>query len=235
MFQIIHNLSNRRIIFPLIVSLIFMIACESGEGEPAYTGYEYFGLQQGKYVIYQVDSIHYDDFLGEVLEYHYQVKEWNKELFTDLQGQEKMRIERFYRENEQEAWQIKNVWTALVTKTRALKTEDNVTYVKLVFPAKMNNYWDGNSFNTLQHKEYKITQIHQPYLELDYSFDSTLTVLQQDFTTLIGEDYQYEIYATGVGMISKKFVSLEKEIDGSIIRGVDYSYRLIEFGSEAEE
>jgi len=200
-----------------------------------YTGYEYFGFEKGKYVIYQVDSIRYDDFLGEVLEYHYQVKEWNKELFIDSQGQQKMRIERFYRENEQESWQIKDVWTALLNKTRALKTEDNVTFVKLVFPIKKNSLWDGNSFNTLQRQEYKIIQIHQPFLELDLPFDSTLTVLQQDFTTLIGEDYQYEIYATGVGMISKKFVSLEKEIDGSIIRGVDYSYQLMEFGIEEKE
>lgn len=235
MFKTSHNLSKRSFIASLIATLVFMFSCESGEGEPSYPGYEYFGLQQGNYIIYQVDSIRYDDFLGEVFEYQYQVKEWNKELFVDSQGEEKMRIERFYRKNEQEPWQIKDVWTAMVNKTRALKTEDNITFVKLVFPTKKNNYWDGNSFNTLQRQEYKITQLHQPYLELDIPFDSTLTVLQQDFTTLIGEDYQYEIYATGVGMISKKYVSLEKEIDGNIIRGVDYSYRLIGYGNEVKE
>lgn len=209
-----------------------MVSCEKSEGEPVYLGHDYFGYTPGKYLIYQVDSIFYDDFLGEVFQFSYQVKEVNREIFIDAQGLERMRLERFYRPNDTHSWQIKNVWTAYLEKSRATKTEENITYVKLIFPLKRNATWNGNLYNPKPEQNFRIISIHESFELANNIYDSTVTVLQRDFTTLIGQDYQYEVYANGVGMIRKKFVSLDKEIDGTIIRGVDYSYSLLEYGFE---
>lgn len=216
--------------FFAIVGALSLPSCDTNDGEPVFLGQDYFGHTLGNYKIYQVDSTFYDDFLGEIFEYSYQVKEVNQEFFTDSQGRETLRLERFYRLDDTKSWQIKNVWSSVLEKSRALKTEENITYLKLVFPIKRNATWNGNLFNNKPNQSYRITALHEQYTLKDITFDSTITVLQRDFSTLIGEDFQYEIYAKGVGMIKKKFVSLDKEIDGTIIRGVDYTYSLIEYG-----
>lgn len=229
--QIIRLKQN---IFYFAFILVIVASCETSEGEPVYMGHEYFPFKEGKWVVYQVDSTVYDDFLGKVFEYSYQVKEVNKEVFVDQQGLSNMRVERFIRQNQQNIWQIKNIWTSALNTNRALKTEENITFVKLSFPLKQNLIWNGNLFNTQKEQSYKITHIHAPYQLLQMDFDSTLTVLQRDFTTLIGKEFQYEVYANGIGMIHKKFINLETEIDGSIIRGVDYSYILIDYGFDEQ-
>lgn len=213
-----------------IIMASVLIACETQEGEPAYMGYEYFGYSEGKWLIYEVDSTVYDDFLEEIFHYNYQVKEVNSGFFINARGDSSMRIERFFRADESQPWQIKNVWTAELQSQRALKTEENITYVKLAFPLKQNHTWNGNLYNTKQSQTYRVTDIHSPHHEGLLEFDSTLTVLQKEFITLIGEEYQYEVYAAGIGMIRKKYLELAKEIDGTITRGVDYTYSLIEYG-----
>lgn len=217
---------------PLVVIFtVYFSSCERHMDDPVNLGHEYFNLSEGHFNIYEVDSTVYDDFLGQVFHYKYQVKEVNKGFFTASNGKSSMRIERFIRDNGQTNWQIKNVWTATLTPSQALKNEENITYVKLVFPLKKNKTWDGNSFNANQQQDYKITALHEPFSDGGLTFDSTLTVLQNEFRTLIGDHYQSEIYARGVGMIAKKSIALDKEIDGTIIRGVDYSYRLLETGT----
>lgn len=207
-----------------------LVSCETREGEPAYLGYEYFGQTEGRWLIYEVDSTVYDDFLEDIFHYNYQVKEVNSHFFINAQGDSSMRIERFYRANENEPWQIKNIWTSELKSKRALKTEENITYVKLAFPLKQNHTWNGNLYNNKQSQTYRVTDIHIPSQEGVLAFDSTLTVLQKEFFTLIGEEFQYEVYAAGIGMIRKKYLDLAKEVDGTITRGVDYSYSLIAYG-----
>ncbi len=225
----------------LVVMLMGMLvsSCETSEGEPVYMGHEYFGHTHGKWLVYEVDSTVYDDFLEEVFHYEYQVKEISSRYTEALTGEDKMVLERFYRENDDAPWQIKNVWISQLTTTRALRTEENITYVKLSFPLWINpetlnrgNQWDGNLYNTQPAQDYVITHLHEPMQLGTMAFDSTLSVLQKDFYTLIGEEFQSETYATNIGMIRKEFVELSTDIDGTIIRGVDYSYELIDYGFE---
>ncbi|TVQ89026.1 MAG: hypothetical protein EA393_07440 [Bacteroidetes bacterium] len=206
------------------------ISCESSEGEPAVLGTEFFGHTSGKWLIYDVDSTVYDDFLGEVFHYKYQVLEINSEFFTDSEGEESMRLERFWRMTDEDEWIDKNTWRAKISGSRAFRTEENITYLKLTFPLKLNQKWNGNAFNNKPSQEYVVSHIYEPYHNGYLQFDSTVRVLQKDFVTLIGEEYQYEVFAWQVGMVKKKFVDLSKEVDGTIIRGVDYSYTLMDFG-----
>ncbi|TVQ14186.1 MAG: hypothetical protein EA361_08320 [Bacteroidetes bacterium] len=227
------------LMFILMMGLL-MTSCETSEGEPVYIGYEYFGQTEGKWLVYEVDSTVYDDFLGEVFHYQYQVKEVNAGFLDTLTGNDKMRLERFFRNNDQDPWQIKNVWTSQLTKDKALRTEENITYVKLSFPLWINpeiagrgNQWDGNVYNVKPSQDYIIKYLHEPMQLGTLVFDSTLRVLQKDFKTLIGEELQYEIYSTHIGMIRKKYIDLSTDIDGTIVRGVDYSYDLIDYGFES--
>lgn len=227
--------SNRQIraLFLVPLSMIFLASlasCHKSQGEPVYLGHNYFGHTPGLWVVYDVDSTVYDDFLGEVFHYQYQVLETYTDYFIDNQGDSVLRIERFYRLQPTDTWQIKNVWSSKLLISRAVKTEENRSFIKLAFPVKRNQNWNGNALNTLPAQTYTITQAHIPEQFGELLFDSTATVLQKDFETLIGLDLQYEVYATQVGMVKKKFVELTKEIDGTIVRGVDYTYIINSYG-----
>jgi hypothetical protein len=212
---------------------IMGFACVEREiAEPEFVGKEYFAHQPGSWIIYDVDSLVYDDFLGQVFQYQYQVKEVNKEILNEDTTTLTMLLERYWRKDAQAPWQIKNNWTSKLDKSRGLKTEENVTYVKMVFPVKLNKSWNGNAYNNKATQIYRITDIHQERNIAAMSFDSTMRVLQKDFTTLIGEELQFEIYALGVGMIEKHYTELHKDIDGTILRGVKYSYIISEFGNK---
>jgi hypothetical protein len=223
------NLLINRYLLILIIT-IFICSCDNRNAEPVYTGLDYFPVEQGNWIIYDVDSTVYDDFLGEVFNFKYQVKEVQELIFTGDSGEETMRLERFWRRNDDDNWGIKNVWTARIHDQRALKTEENITYVKLSFPVKNNKSWDGNAFNSRSSQPYRITDIHQQRQYGELLFDSTLRVLQKEFITLIGEEFQYEVYGHGIGLIEKHYTELQKEIDGTIRRGVIYSYTVKDYG-----
>jgi len=59
-------------------------------------------------------------------------------------------------------------------------------------------------------------------------FDSTLTVLQNDYTTIISRDYSVEVYARNTGLIYKKYINLQKEVTGVIKSGIDYTLTIKE-------
>jgi hypothetical protein len=230
------KLTGFRMPFLLFLSLsitVFFGACSNEEGAPADMFYEYFPDTPGHFVVYNVDSVVYDDFTGQTLTYNYQVKELIESRFLDGEGKESIRLERFIRQNPQEPWEIKNIWQARVLAGRAEKTEENITYIKMVFPPRLGQNWDGNAYNTMPSQTYRITEAHKPYLITPtLSFDSTVTVLQNDFFTLISEDLQEEKYARHIGLVFKRYRKVNKQVDGTITSGVDYSYRIVEFGEE---
>jgi hypothetical protein len=223
--------------FLLPVFLGFMVllafACQDKDYSPSEMFYEYFPDSPGHYVIYDVDSLVYDDFSGEVLNFNYQVKEVIESRFIDSEGLESLRLERFKRQSPADNWQVKNIWQARLLPSRAEKTEENITYIKLVFPPKEGQTWNGNAYNTLPSQTYRITDAHKPYLIAPgLAFDSTVSVVQRNFFTVISEDLQEEKYAKHVGLIYKRYRKVTKQVDGTITSGVDYSYRIISYGKE---
>lgn len=220
---------------PLFLAFSFLLlaaSCTQKEGEPVDLGHAYYPAEPGHWVIYDVDSLFYDDFTGQTLHYQYQVKELAESVFIDEQGVHRIRIQRCWRQNPGDPWQVKNVWQARLMPSRLERTEENITYIPLAFPPGPGNTWNGNAYNTKEPQQYRYTSVHEPYQVNSHSFDSTLTVLQKELVTLISEDFQQQVYARHVGMIYKKFVQLTKQVDGTIVKGTDYSYSISAFGKE---
>ena len=223
---------NRKTILFLIIFSVsaILIQCKKETLPPVDFHHDYFPLEIGHYLIWDVDSVVYDDFTGTVDTFYYQVKELVESEFVDGDGLASYRLERYIRFDHEEEWSIKNIWKARIDGARALKTEENITFIKLAFPPENNKTWDGNAYNSLNEQQYVFRSVHEPFLINGLPVDSTVTVLQRDFETLISEDYQLEVYAKNFGLIYKKYVELTKEVDGTIIRGVDYSYTLQLYG-----
>ncbi|HSV89184.1 MAG TPA: hypothetical protein VLH61_11135 [Bacteroidales bacterium] len=216
----------------IFLMLAAISGCEQQDFPPSEMHYDYFPSNPGHYVIYQVDSVVFDGFTGQVINYRYQVMQRIHSRFTDAEGRESMRLERFIRFNPQDSWQIKDVWQARINQGRLEKIEENNIFVKLVFPPHRGRTWNGNAYNTLPAMTYRIIEAHKPLqINSTLRFDSTVTVSQNNLITLISEDVRTEIYAKHVGKIERRYRVVRKNLAGDVIEGVDYTYTIIEYGT----
>src|SRR5690349_21327957 len=115
--------------------LLFSACSKMADVQPNQLGYDYFPLETGQYLLYDLTDVTYSLSAPPVTA-HYQVKETVKEVFTDLAGQESYRIERSIRSQITDPWELDSVWTARRTATNAIREENNVAFVKMVFPLR---------------------------------------------------------------------------------------------------
>lgn len=218
----------------IILFLIFCFFSCQKETENLDIGYSYYVAEPGYYLTYEVDSIYFDDFSGTSDTNYFWIKEFMESSFIDNEGRQAYRIERWYKYNDTLPWLLKNVWYSVKTDKNIERVEENIRYIKLIFPVKNNAKWDGNALNNLDYQEYKYTNTHRPFNISNFAFDSTVKVLQDSFVNLKYNHYKYEIYAKNVGLIKKVYINLENKdnMSGEIKNGVKYEWRLIDYGKE---
>ncbi len=194
---------------------------DNSEQAPAL-GYCYFPLTIGDAKYYQVDSIGwlgytYDPITQtiDIDTVSYQIKEIVQSYFADAEGRETARIERYRRNTPNDPWTLYKVFTANITPTRAERYEDNIRYVKLVFPPVENEKWTGQYLNvpindtTFESWEYEYESVNEPASIGTFNFDSVSTVIQKSEINLIEFRFYKEQYAAGTGLISKDYSDFE--------------------------
>ena len=228
----------------LAVAAVFFIfqSCKKDKPTTNDAGYSYFPDNVGHYCIYDVDSTVYDDFNHDTVNYKYQIKEVIESYFTDNQGRQAMRVERYKRPYidtvpyDSLPWTISRVWAFTLTNSSGEKTEENQRYVRLAFVPRVGKTWNGNEFNTLGEWDYKYLSVDNPYSINSMNFDSTLMVQQKLDTNLLNYQSYSERYARHVGMIEKEVIDVRDTslCCGSVLHriysGVIYSIKLVDWG-----
>ena len=186
----------------VILSLCLLFACDNLNSNlpPPQDGGNFFYPKIGQSVVYDVEDTQYE-LTGKFTVKNYQLKEVNVSNFKDSDGKDALRIERYRRENNTEKWVIESIFVAKKTVDKALKTENNVTYVKISFPIKEGLKWNGNAYNSLENDSYEMKKVNQSFQSNGQKFDNTFYIIQQNDSTLIDLKKRIEIYAEGVGMI----------------------------------
>jgi hypothetical protein len=231
---------------PLVLISLFLIALVSCKKDTQVldVGYEYFPETIGKYVIYEGDSIIYDEEGNAPHDtIRFQVKEVIESIYTDNQGRPTMRIERYkkmYNDTlpyNNMPWILSDVWAANRTSTTAERVEENVRFIKLIFPVKEDQSWNGNAQNTLEEWPYEITSAHESETVNNLSFDSVAVVLQNDDENLVERKYGVEKYARDIGLIYKEYLVLDKQKKDSLdfppfddTTGIWYRLKVIGYG-----
>lgn len=204
-------------------------------------GYDYFPTEAGRYIIYDVDSLYYNDFTSTIDTFKFQIKEKIAAEFVDLSQRKTQRIERFYRKNVSEEWIIKDVWFANRTSNTAEKTEENIRFVKIVFPLKKGSSWNGNRFNALGEQNYTLSKLNETYALGSLAFDSIVYITQIADSNLIEKKIACEVYAKHIGLVYKKHLDITDK--DSVINytlplemransGFDLTYTATSFGVE---
>lgn len=217
-------------------------------------GYNYFPNQVGKYVVYDVDSFYYDNFYNPVKidTFKFQIKEKIESIYADNQNRPTIRLER-YKKNyiatipyNALPWILKDVWAENLTSRTAEKVEENVRFVKLVFPVKENQIWNGNAQNTKDSWDcnYEFFDVSKTIGTIH--FDSVLQVTQIDdkLANLIAHQYYIEKYARNVGLVYKQEIDIQsqninsdpsfysKPIMQRITSGFQYTMTINSYGTE---
>ena len=96
--------------FIILGLLLVFLSCHKSKQEEAVDyGYDYFPKTVGHFIIYNVDSISYNNFSQSTDTFHYQAKEILTENFDDISGRPSQRFEKYVRATDTSTWIISNV------------------------------------------------------------------------------------------------------------------------------
>jgi len=191
-------------------------------------GYDYFPIEIGKYRTYVVDSVLYD--IGdneEIIVTNSTTYEMHlvSDTITDNLGRLGYKIERYTRTSDTLDWEIKDIWTTIRTNEGAEWIEENLRFLKLVFPLKASVEWDGNQYidittivpiagesvEVFKSWSYEALSINESEAIDDMVFDSVATISQANSENLIELRYSQEKYAKDIGLIYREMKILDTQ------------------------
>ena len=183
--------------------MVSLIACNPSETPLPDTGYSYFPLEVGRFVIYDVVETNYSLTSAANIK-AYQLKESIASKFTDLSGQESYKIERSKRISATAAWQPDSIFTAQLTADKAVKTEGNQSYIKILFPVRKGQKWNGNLLNIQNTANYEIDDVAKSIKIGNTNFENVLSVKQKNDSSSVSLDKRSEFFAQNIGLIYKE-------------------------------
>lgn len=194
-----------KISFLSIIICFFLFTCTSESIDFAdRLGYDYYPLEVGNYIDYQVEEINYSLTLEpEII--RYQIRELVQSTFTDNNGDLTYRLEVYRRNTSASDWVLDSVWASKRTELQASKVQGNHTFVKLSFPVEEGRTWNGNALNGFQEDEYLMQNLGQSMTVNAQDFVETLEVLQENDSSLVGKNKRIEQYAKNVGLIHRSW------------------------------
>ena len=127
---------------------VLFIACENkNETFEVVSSTDYYPLQAGKYITYQLDSTVFTQ-QGRMEEIHsYQEKQVVDAAVTDAMGRPSYRIYRYLRDAAgTEPWRAAGTFIATTIQGNVEVIDNNLRIVRLVSPVKNGGTWMGNRF-----------------------------------------------------------------------------------------
>ena len=216
----------KHIIF-YIIPLVLLLSCKKEAQHHVYQGYEYFPTDTGKWVIYKVDSVIWNEFTGLSDTNVCYIKERIQSKFTDNTNKTAQRIERSVRFSDTSSWVVKDVWVSSINETQAEMAEENVRYIKLSFPIVSGGEWNGNALNGLGMRVFKYKDVFNSASINGLQLDSAVTVIERDdFIPLYSRDFDEEIYVKNIGLAFRRNYHVKFRTDGSTRSGSDVIYYL---------
>ena len=221
----------------LVHVLFVLFACnKTVEPDDRRLGYVYFPLEIGNYVVYEVDEKNYT--ILDSNRVFYQLKEVVTDTFTNLSGQKQFVLERYRRNNDLENWRIDSVWSALRTGSQAIKFENNIPYIKLVFPVERNNSWNGNAFNDKGESLFRTSEFRRSRRYGDIQLPNTVKVLMGNDSSLVTQVKREEVFAENIGLVFMERINVRFKSEpenlgkGLIESGKIERFTVIDFGKE---
>lgn len=213
----------------IILFLIIICSCKPIKYNNEDYHSKYFPIELNQEKEFLVTNINHSSFGKDTVTYY--LKEVISEKFLDLEGDSAYRIERFWKTDSIDNYEIKDIWVANKSLNFAQLVEENIRFTKLIFPFDVNVVWDGNAFNNQQSQEYSIESLNIPYNGNGLSFDSSITVIQNYKSNLLEYENSKEIYVIGVGLVYKEDIEvlINSADSNDFSQGYEFYQELIEY------
>ncbi|GBL35988.1 hypothetical protein EMGBS15_15830 [Filimonas sp.] len=128
--------------------MVFLVSCKREVLPPdaASIGKDYFPLKEGHFIEYEVDSLIYNTFTKDTDLVHIEFRDEIAGTFADNLGRTSYAIERSVRPDSNSTWTGQMSYYATQADFEIEVVENNLRFIKLVFPVKANTVWKGNIY-----------------------------------------------------------------------------------------
>jgi hypothetical protein len=217
-------------IIGLSILILFFISCKKEDiTYSSESVLDYFPLQVGKYITYDLDSTLFINFGQKDTVVSYQAKDVVYDTTTDNLGRAAFVIVRYLRQDSSQEWTPNNTFMVVPTTNSIEYVENNLRFLKLEMPVIEGFSWPGNSYidtysiySDLQYLDgwnYVYDSLDLPLSINSVNIDSTIKVNERD--EFLGQDpsipgtqyaektYSVEKYGKGIGLIYREFLHWE--------------------------
>lgn len=212
-------------VVPAAFLIFILIACNRHETEPAApfdaSQLEYYPLFIGKYRIYRVDSVVYDP-----VQLHLAVQDssvtYVRERVTDTirnnTGALVYLVEHSEKKDLSSAWEVKFIAGAERNTGQAVRIENNLRFLPLIFPFDIRSAWNGNLWidpgreievagermMPFANWAYEVDSLDIPQQIGTFAFDSTLVVTEASEENAYEKRFSRVWYAKHVGLVRRE-------------------------------
>ena len=221
-----NNIYTYKIHLFFLFSLFLLISCskETEVIDKNNFGYEYFPIQTGKTWTYRSDSI---VIMGGGTRRDTQrsfILEQLGSVFKDEFGNDYYKLFRFFRRTTLDPWTNLNSWKVYMDDTKVVRVEENLHFIKMVFPIDKGIRWDGNalidkdtrvevggeSIQAYKNWKHKIEDTKLSYSFLNQTVEAIKVNLVSDSSII---DYRKvtEYYGKNIGLLRKEMSILDSD------------------------
>ncbi|MFT5646622.1 MAG: hypothetical protein ACI976_001304 [Aureispira sp.] len=216
-----------RISFFLLLPILFF-ACERIVETLAPANFDYYPIEVGKYKVYQIDSIVYDEYNCTIQTATYQIKEVTATETMDGEGAVTFIIKRYFRSTSADAWVLYNIWTEKIEDNQVQRVENNQRIIKMVSPMQEGRHWDGivyirrDTLVSIRGGSIDMFKDWDDFVceDIEVGFIDTLSniaytdvakIIHVDKTNNIERRFSTEIYAKDIGLVYKEMRILDTQ------------------------
>jgi len=185
----------------------------------AEAGYQYYPVEKDKYWIYRVDSTIVSTQGAIKPNSASFIKEEIADSFINSQGDTAFIIQRSIASSLAGPYQFTDRWTIEKTRATLTRIEENLQFVRILFPVMLGDSWDGNKFDQ-KTKVIVGQEKMEPYLEWEYrvsskntnitlnriEYSEVLEIQEADYETDIERRLSTAYYAENIGLIFREML-----------------------------
>ena len=219
----------RKIFIPLVAFLLLNVtlftSCKKNDEDLSgmAQGNLFFPLQVGKYILYDVDSIYWNDSLKAEIHRRCQMRYDVVDSFYNDDDQVSYVINVLSRPTDADTFLPNDVIYVTPTSHNVIVTQHNLKFIKMIFPVANGTSWDGNALIPLSDSDYvqfasdkwayTYTQFDEPYYPGNTVYEHTVTVNEiddqisdpdMDSTVYASRNFSKEVYAYNVGLVYRE-------------------------------
>lgn len=228
----VHSINSIFLVFMVGLLALSFYGCQDEIEPGSLSGFEsdFYPLEIGQYWEYKVDSVTYAIGGSIVNETSSFIREEVVDNFVDATGDTIARIDKYWRRNATDRWEIQKAFTATISgKNKAIRTEDNLRFIKMVLPPNPGTIWDGNAFID-PFQDFRVGgELVKIYKDWDNAeiiervangtvngapFSDLITIVLTDTESIIERRFAKEQYAKGVGLVSAEYMILDTQCNG---------------------